>query len=269
MDTFKYGNPFLLWQAILNKLDDGEACDAHQSLLQVQNFRYKYGSDPSTLMEYWETIMRNLESANMSMTPEMQVLYWKIALPSEMNAFKQGLETQRTLTLTNLYTQLSSFYASNFRGGKRKTISGEQAHTPKREARNGRKQNSALIVIAKLISKRTVGRKIQQNENIRKIKQQEELAEDPDQWHLLQPPPLLTLRQRLPLEDRLRNMAGVLLTWQIIVHKLNKSQKENNVILVYTKVLHHLLHYWILRPLVMWSTIWDLCMMSNQPSNRQ
>ena len=54
MDTFKYGNPFLLWQAILNKLDDGEACDAHQSLLQAQNFRYKYGSDHGMLGDYHE-----------------------------------------------------------------------------------------------------------------------------------------------------------------------------------------------------------------------
>jgi hypothetical protein len=119
-----------------------------------------------------------------------------------------------------------------FEAGREKQYRVTKPIQPKMEAREGRKQDSALIVIAKLIPKRTAGRKIQQNESIRKIKQQEELAEDPDQWHLLQHQPPLTLRRRLPVEDRLRNLAGVPLTWQIAVYKLNKNQKENNVILV-------------------------------------
>ena len=116
MADFRYGNASILWKAILAKLDDGQSIDGAKTLTKLLTFRYKMGSNPSTSMEYWENIIRELEASKMPITPKMQTLFWMEALPPEMESFKLSLAGQKNIDFRDIYDQLEKWYRNHYRG---------------------------------------------------------------------------------------------------------------------------------------------------------
>jgi len=119
MSDFRYGNSYLLWEEINKKLDDGRSIDSYKTMVKLFTFRYKMGTNPSQTMEYFESIIRELEAAKMPIVPAMQALVWKYALPPELDAFKQGLGSQKNLGVKDIYEQLQNFVQEHSRSNRR------------------------------------------------------------------------------------------------------------------------------------------------------
>ena len=120
MYEFTYGNAYRLWSEILNKLDKGRTVDSTATLLKLSNFRYKMGLDPAVSKKYFDDLIRELELANVHIPEPMQVLYWKTAIPPEMDSFLQGLDATPNLTVQYIYELLEQRYINYQRYTKKK-----------------------------------------------------------------------------------------------------------------------------------------------------
>jgi hypothetical protein len=126
---FKEGSSNYLWESIERKLERYTENDMVDLVTRYMSFKYAAGTDPDEGKRNFETIVYDLELADMNIDPKMHKAIWIKALPPELESLRQGLNSRKINSWEEVFEALKQEYAT--KKGRKQVQSGklpEHAH---------------------------------------------------------------------------------------------------------------------------------------------
>lgn len=144
LNEFKWGNAQFLWSSLADELMVFHPHDLAALVGNYLSLRFHVGDDPVAFNNKFESVVRDMEVADLILPDKLHMATWYRALPDELNSLKQTLSANPELTHQDIYkalvshTQASKNGAEQRRGHKPGT---EQAAAAIESQPKGKNQN--------------------------------------------------------------------------------------------------------------------------------
>jgi hypothetical protein len=110
---FKSGNANYLWECIRTKLQRFTPHDLATLVDRYSNLKYTAGTDPDVFRLQFDSAVRELKLAGLTLPDQLHMATWYRAIPPELKFFRQTLGAKLNLTWTEIYQSLVNEYSSS------------------------------------------------------------------------------------------------------------------------------------------------------------